>query len=118
MHDPPGGPGGGAVEGHGAQGGKAHRSSEYQWRQRTRRLAEMGFRCHLALGQPEEAIEYFQHHWRWSANPEVHLFCLLDLLEEAGLPDRWCREYDRAVAKGVKPRIQLERRRSAWQVLR
>ena len=88
-------------------------SSEHEWRERTRHLSEMGFRCHLALGQPEEAIEYFRHHWRWDDNPEVRLFCLLDLREEAGLPDLWCREYDRAVADGVKPRNELERERKA-----
>lgn len=87
--------------------------SDYEWRDRNRGLSEMGFRCHLALGEPEEAIEYFRRHWRWSDNAEVHLFCLLDLLDEAGLEDLWIREYDRAVTAGVKPRDQLKRRRNA-----
>jgi hypothetical protein len=98
--------------GRGGRGaGGTHWRSDYEWRKRNQHLAEMGFRCHLALGEPEAAVEYFQRFSRWTDNPEVRLYVLLELLAEAGHRKLWAREYDRAVAAGVKPREELQRRR-------
>jgi hypothetical protein len=91
--------------------GGTHWRADYEWRERNQHLAEMGFRCHLALGEPEEAVEYFQRFSRWTDNPEIRLYVLLELLAEAGHRNLWVREYDRAVAAGVKPREELQRRR-------
>lgn len=99
-----------AARGDRRAGGMGWRS-DYEWRERNRNLAEMGFRCHLALGEPEEAIEYFQRFSRWADTPEIQLYVLLGLLAEAGQRKLWVREYDRAVAAGVKPRDELQRRR-------
>jgi hypothetical protein len=85
--------------------------SDYEWRERNRNLAEMGFRCHLALGEPEDAIEYFQRFSHRADTPEIQLYVLLGLIAEAGQRKLWVREYDRAVAAGVKPRDELRRRR-------
>lgn len=95
----------------GREAGGTFWRSDYEWRRRNQYLAEMGFRCHLALRGPEEAVEYFQRFSRWTDNPEVRLYVLLELLAEAGQRKLWAREYDRAVAAGVKPREELQRRR-------
>ncbi|MDR1078852.1 MAG: hypothetical protein LBL55_09395 [Propionibacteriaceae bacterium] len=61
----------------------------------------------LALREPEAGIAHYQRHFQ-ERNPEVKLYCLLYyLLGGDDLAELWLREYDRAVAAGVKPRRQL-----------
>jgi hypothetical protein len=91
--------------------GRGYPRERYRSRRLRNNLAEMGFRCHLALADPEAAIAFFQRHWTRRDGPEVRLYVLLHLLAEHDLPQLWAREYDRAVAAGVRPREALQRQR-------
>jgi hypothetical protein len=79
------------------------RSSDYSARERINRLAETGFRCHLALGETDAAIRYFERHLR-EPDPEVKLYVLLSRLHELRLKKQWLAAYEEAVKKGVRPR--------------
>ncbi len=88
--------------------------SDYRVRSRINRLAETGFRCHLALGDPDSAVRYFARHWREN-DPEVKLYVLLSHLLQLRLKERWLAAYDEAVAKGVQPRKSVK---EAYQKVR
>jgi len=67
---------------------------------------ETGFRCHMALREPQEAVSYFYRHHR--DQEEIALYVLLSLLAELDRHDQWLEIYDEAVRRGVKPRDRLK----------
>ena len=91
-----------------------HENSDYSVRSRVNRLAETGFRCHVALGNPESAVRYFERHCR-EKDPEVKLYVLLSRLLQLRLKERWLAAYEEAVEKGVRPRKSVK---EAYQKVR
>ncbi|RPJ82967.1 MAG: hypothetical protein EHM18_15050 [Acidobacteria bacterium] len=71
-------------------------------------LAIAGWMWHMALGQPKEAIGYFQKHYM-EKNPEIALYVLLRMIEHHGCWALWLKTYDEAVERGVRPRDELRR---------
>ncbi len=72
--------------------------TEYQYKKRKRWLVEFAFECYHALGDEREGCRYFIANLDES-NPEVTLFILLRRLRRMGETERWCEEYEAALAR-------------------
>ncbi|WP_143018851.1 hypothetical protein [Natribacillus halophilus] len=70
-------------------------------------LVEMVVMTQSALGEYEEANEFFKKHYR-AIREEVKLFVLLKLVMLYQRVEDWVREYDAAIQKGIHPRESLQ----------
>ncbi|MEA4902892.1 hypothetical protein [Desulfitobacterium sp.] len=70
-------------------------------------LVETVLRLAFALYEYEEGIRYFRDNYL-EQNKEIALYVLLELLFEYDLKDFWLKEYERALAQGIKPRKGLQ----------
>ena len=77
-------------------------------REKVENLVEIVVRLNIELEEYEEAIRYYQKN-NQEKNSEVSLYVLLKLLLEYELKECWLSEYNKAVAKGIKPRDALEK---------
>jgi len=71
-------------------------------------LAIMGWMCHMALDQPDDANRYYWQHQK-EASPEIALYVLLRMLRHRQCWNLWLRAYQEAVARGIQPREELQR---------
>ena len=61
----------------------------------------------FSLLEYDDGIDYFWKHHK-EINKEITLYCLLRLLDDDSLSGLWIREYEKAVANGIKPRNYLQ----------
>jgi len=85
------------------------RSIEYQRREFLQNLARLGFLCHMALCEYEEAVEYFHRHYV-REEPEVALYVLLHMLDRHQQWDLWAKTYEQAIRSKICPRSELKTR--------
>ena len=85
------------------------RSIEYQRRQFLQNLARLGFLCHMALCEDDEAVDYFHKHYV-GEEPEIALYVLLNMIDRHQQWDLWAKTYEQAIRSGIRPRSQLKTR--------
>lgn len=90
---------------------KSHedRSVEYQTREFLQNLARMGFLCHMALCEYDEAVDYFRKHYV-GEEPEIALYVLLNMIERHQQWGLWIRAYEQAMFSGIRARQELRSR--------
>lgn len=81
---------------------------DYRARDFVNHLAILGWMCHMALDQPEDAVRYFRQYYV-EKNAEVALYVLLRMIEHRRSWPLWCRAYEEAVRSGIHPREELQR---------
>jgi hypothetical protein len=81
---------------------------EYEQEEKINNLVETVFNLYIALYEYESAIKYFKRNYI-SPDKEVSLYVLLFMLFQYDLKEYWISEYEEALKKGVKPRIQLQK---------
>jgi hypothetical protein len=80
----------------------------YRARDFINHLAILGWMCHMALDQTEDAVGYFRRHYA-EKNQEIALYVLLRMIEHRELWPLWIRTYHEALSRGVCPREELHR---------
>jgi hypothetical protein len=87
----------------------AHEKSygAYDTRTMLRNLATLGFMCHVALSEYEEAVDYFYRRYD-EKDSEISLYVLLRLIERYGQRDLWIQTYEDSITRGVRPREELK----------
>ncbi len=85
------------------------RSIEYERCEFLQNLARLGFHCHMALCEYEEAVEYFRKHYV-REEPEIALYVLLNLIDRYEQRDLWAKTYEQAVRSKISPRSELKTR--------
>ena len=85
------------------------RSVEYQRSEFLQNLARLGFLCHMALCEYEEAVEYFHKHYVWE-EPEIALYVLLNMIDRHQQWDLWAKTYEQAIRSKIRPRSELKTR--------
>jgi len=85
------------------------RSIECQRREFLQNLARMGFLCHMALCEYDEAVDYFRKHYV-GEEPEIALYVLLNMIDRHQQWDLWARTYEQAIRSGIRPRSELRDR--------
>lgn len=71
-------------------------------------LAELALRISFGLREYDRGIAFFLK-YHDSADTEITVYLLLNILSEYELTDLWLREYDNAVQRGIPLRDQLRR---------
>ncbi|MBZ5500252.1 MAG: hypothetical protein LAP85_27980 [Acidobacteriia bacterium] len=87
-----------------SKGDKDYRAKDF-----VNNLAVLGWMCHMALEQPEDAIRYFRQ-YHVEKNPEIALYVLLRMIEQRRSWVLWLQTYENAVCGGIQPREELQRR--------
>ena len=85
------------------------RSIEYQRREFLQNLARLGFLCHMALCEYEEAVEYFHKHYV-REEPEIALYVLLNMIDRHQQWDLCAKTYEQAIRSKIRPRSELKTR--------
>jgi hypothetical protein len=85
---------------------------KYRTTKMLQNLAELGFMCHMALCDYDEAVGYFRRH-QVEENPEISLYVLLRLIEGRGNNELWVQTYEESIRRGVRPREELKRQYDA-----
>jgi hypothetical protein len=75
-------------------------------------LAALGFFCHMALCEYDEAVNYFRK-YDSQKDPEISLYILLRLIEGHRDDKLWVRTYEESVKSGIRPREELKRQYDA-----
>ena len=88
--------------------------NKYDVEEMLQNLATLGFFCHMALCEHDEALNYFRQH-NAEKNPEISLYILLRLVEGHRENELWIRTYEEGVKSGVRPREELKRRYDSKQ---
>ena len=90
----------------------AHASKQrnfiYREEEKIEKLIVMIFINQSALGEYEEAVNYYKQHYS-AIRDEVKLYILLSLIEKYQGPQNWMKEYDEAVENGTDPRAALKK---------
>ncbi len=84
--------------------GESYRAKEF-----VNDLAVLGWMCHMALDQPDQAVGYFRQYYA-ERDPEVALYVLLRLIGHCQSWALWLRIYEESLGSGVRPREALQRR--------
>jgi hypothetical protein len=82
-------------------------STEYQRREFLQNLARLGFLCHMALCEYDEAVDYFHKHYV-GEEPEIALYVLLNMIDGHQQWDLWTKTYQQALRCGIRPRPELK----------
>jgi hypothetical protein len=82
---------------------------EYDKHEFLQNLACLGFLCHMALYEYDEAVDYFQKHYVGEES-EIALYVLLNMIECHQQWDLWTKTYEQAIRSGIRPRPQLKSR--------
>jgi hypothetical protein len=72
-------------------------------------MARLGFLCHMALCEYDEAVDYFRKHYVGEGR-EIALYVLLNMIDRHQQWDLWTSTYEQAIRSGIRPRPQLKSR--------
>ena len=82
---------------------------DFQRNRKIEYLVKMIFMIQSALGEYEEAINYYEQHYPKQSDKEIKLYIELGLIKMYQRPQEWFKVYERAVENGIVPRDSLRR---------
>jgi len=80
----------------------------YPAREFVNHLAILGWMCHMAIDQSNDAIRYFRQYYV-EKSPETALCILLRMIEHRRSWTLWLHTYEEALSSGIHPREELKR---------